>query len=134
MPGHDGLALFGRMGVLDSRWLYVTVPWIFGVTFLQTQDENLVMEKKYKWVLAGILFVVLGLIWSALYLDYTPVGAAEIRGVQPRYYYPLMPLLMLLCSNRRCRIVLERSCYRRLVVGVPILLQMAGMFRNFFVR
>lgn len=94
--GTVGLACFGRMRELSSRWSYILIPWIFGMTFLSRKEDCLVMEKKYKLSLGAILFVVLGLIWSALYLSYSPVGSTHISGVQARYYYPLLLPLMLI--------------------------------------
>ena len=34
-------------------------------------------------------FATLCLVWTALYLSFTPVGADVIRGVQGRYYLPV---------------------------------------------
>ena len=132
--GTAGLACFGRMRELSSRWSYILIPWIFGVTFLSRKEDCLVMEKKYKLSLGLILFVVLGLIWSALYLSYTPVGATHISGVQARYYYPLLLPLMLILGGRRCTIDIRQDVYGRLAVGIPAMLMMAGMYGNFFMR
>ena len=78
--------------------------------------------------------MVLGLIWSALYLSYSPVGATHISGVQPRYYYPLMLPLMLLLGNKRCVIDISQDGYIRIAVGVPVLLIMVGTYQCFFMR
>lgn len=43
------------------------------------------------------------MIWLALYLSFTPVGENEIRGVQARYYLPLIYMLFaLLPWNKKC--------------------------------
>lgn len=131
--GTAGLACFGRMRELSSRWSYILIPWIFGMTFLSRKEDCLVMEKKYKLSLGVILFVVLGLIWSALYLSYTPVGATHISGVQARYYYPLLLPLMLILGNKRCIIDIRQDVYGRLAVGIPALLMMAGIFLKMIV-
>ena len=92
------------------------------------------MEKKYKLSLGVILFVVLGLIWSALYLSYSPVGSTHISGVQARYYYPLLLPLMLIMGNKRCILDISQSVYRRIAVGIPAMLLIAGMYGSFFMR
>jgi uncharacterized membrane protein len=50
-----------------------------------------------RWI-AGIsiasFIIIYMLIATALYLQFTPVGGAEILGVQSRYYLPLVPLLL----------------------------------------
>ena len=91
------------------------------------------MEKKYKLSLGAILFVVLGLIWSALYLSYSPVGSTHISGVQARYYYPLLLPLMLILGNKRCIVDIRQDVYGRLAVGIPALLILAGIFLKMMV-
>ena len=132
--GTSGLAFFGRMNELSSRWNYILIPWIFGMTFFSRKGDCWVLKTKYKISLGVILFVVLGLIWSALYLSYSPVGATHISGVQPRYYYPLMLPLMLILGNKRCMIDIRQDVYRRIAVGIPVMLMMAGMYESFFMR
>lgn len=132
--GTPGLAFFGRMNELSSRWNYILIPWIFGMTFLSRKEDCWVLKKKYKISLGVILFIVLGLIWTALYLSYSPVGATHISGVQPRYYYPLMLPLMLILSTKRCIIDIRQDVYRRIAVGIPVMLMMAGIYGSFFMR
>ncbi|MBQ3405850.1 MAG: DUF2142 domain-containing protein, partial [Lachnospiraceae bacterium] len=49
------------------------------------------------FILAGIMItlVVAGLTIFAAYIGYTPVGAAEVEGVQPRYMLPVLPLIFI---------------------------------------
>ena len=49
------------------------------------------------FVLAGLMItlVVAGLTVFAAYIGYTPVGAAEVEGVQPRYMLPVLPLVFI---------------------------------------
>lgn len=46
-------------------------------------------------IVGMVLYCVFVLIETALYLQYTPVGAEYIDGVQPRYFLPVLPLLLL---------------------------------------
>ena len=49
------------------------------------------------FVLAGLMITLLvaGLTVFAAYIGYTPVGAAEVEGVQPRYMLPVLPLVFI---------------------------------------
>ena len=132
--GTPGLASFGRMKELPSRWSYILILWIFGMTFLSRKEDCLIMGKKYKLSLGVILFVVLGLIWSALYLSYSPVGSTHISGVQARYYYPLLLPLMLILGNKRCVIDISQEAYRKIAAGIPAMLMIAAMYNCFFMR
>jgi hypothetical protein len=40
-----------------------------------------------------------GLIFAALYLGWTPVGAPVVEGVQGRYFLPLLAALVLVCPR-----------------------------------
>ena len=131
--GTPGLAFFGRMNELSSRWNYILIPWIFGMTFLSRKEDCWVLEKKYKILLSVNIVVVLGLIWTAFYLSYSPVGASHISGVQPRYYYPLMFPLMLILSNKCCLIYTKKEVYRKIVIGIPTLLVLFGAFSKMIV-
>ena len=52
--------------------------------------SNRHMNIKEKGVLTFLLLAIAGMIWSALYLDFTEVGRTTIAGVQGRYYLPLL--------------------------------------------
>lgn len=130
--GNAGLAFFGRMNEIAYQWVYVTVAWILGVTFVQRESDRIEIKKDYKILLSIVLFVVMCFIWTAMYLSYTPVGENVIKGVQPRYYYPLMLPLMLLCSNQVLVIKTNKVIYRKVIVAAPILLMMIGIYTKFF--
>lgn len=42
----------------------------------------------------GVYFIIAILIITALYLQYNSPGAESIGGIQPRYFFPIMPLLL----------------------------------------
>lgn len=92
--------LGGNRGTLFYISLLITVF----VAFTEgTMSNYLPLSRKSKLALAGIVFCVIGLIWTALYLDFTPIGLNAINGVQARYYIPLMFPVILLIENGRVR-------------------------------
>ena len=56
------------------------------------------------WLKAMIYFLVFGvmcLIWTSMYISYTEVGKTAMAGVQGRYYIPLLfPVLFTLSFNK----------------------------------
>ena len=68
----------------------------------------LLEQNRYKWnkkdkkttilMFAFIIVVVTILVTVALYMGYTPVGEEGVKGVQPRYYLPIIVLVMILVS------------------------------------
>ena len=94
-------------------------------------ERHLPLARKTKLALACIVMCVIGLVWTALYLDFTPVGLNVINGVQPRYYIPLMfPVILLIENGRvRCHRV-SNFRYNQIVLYAGIIV-LAGMIYEF---
>ncbi len=56
-------------------------------------------------------------IWSAMYLAFNPVGAERIKGVQGRYLFPFVWLVILLFFNKKIECRLKQSTYNTIIVG-----------------
>lgn len=96
-----GFDTFSLMGYLNRNTHifdlsnFVLLVLILYVTFTDTVEESF-LDKKFKIALAILLVMIWCLIWTALYLQWTPVGHNSIEGVQSRYFLPLLfPLLIL---------------------------------------
>ncbi len=92
-----GYQALGRMGHLPGN-RYMTAPAMLLVGTLLT-DRREEQKKDLKTVqrVAALVccFMVISLIFTAMYLSFTPVGADIIRGVQGRYYLPVTMLALL---------------------------------------
>lgn len=80
--------------------IYFIVLCFVGLTQGAVVDKktNLI---KYKIVDLFIILIVILLIWTSLYLSFTPVGANVIDGVQSRYYIPLfLPVFFMMWNNK----------------------------------
>jgi hypothetical protein len=89
----------GRLGMLDLHlpsWLI----WLeIGALLLAAQSSRVRVTLQAR-VLAGVAFLLaLVGIQVALYLGWTPPGAAIVEGVQGRYFIALLPLLLLIVSG-----------------------------------
>lgn len=79
-------------------------------------DEGIAqIGKRDRLGIFTVLTITLALIWTALYLSFTPVGNTIILGVQGRYYIPLIPLATALLNMRRMSGGMERRNYNLLV-------------------
>jgi hypothetical protein len=86
-------SLFGIFGWLDTR----LADWFYYIAFLCTsavlvatateKQENL-LRCQVPFACGGVLAVALT--FGALYLSWTPVGAAVVAGVQGRYFIPIL--------------------------------------------
>lgn len=84
---------------------YWLVMLLLFVVFTDTRSYNtnleLTLKGRYKVVIGLACAAAMALVWTALYMSFTPVGFNGINGVQPRYYLPLfVPLFMLLNTNQ----------------------------------
>ena len=87
--GPDSLAFLGHLATSPCVHLIM----ILMIVLILTDTAGLSnrhMNIKEKGVLTFLLLAIAGMIWSALYLDFTEVGRTTIAGVQGRYYLPLL--------------------------------------------
>ena len=73
--------------------------------YLEVALIYLIFSTALTWLQRFIFLLLTGtcmvLIWTALYMSYTPVGAPYIAGVQPRYYLPLLlPVFAIFFTDR----------------------------------
>ena len=73
----------------DHYNFYYIILFLLIFTFLTDNKKNQLTKKQRLYFLGITLFIIL-LIWSALYIDFTPVGLTTINGVQNRYFLPLL--------------------------------------------
>jgi uncharacterized membrane protein len=59
-----------------------------------TDNKGNRLNKKQRLSILGVSILLIMVIWSALYVNFTPVGSTAIGGVQNRYFLPLLlPIL-----------------------------------------
>ena len=89
----------GYYGVLNDKWSLLLIPLLLFLLIKGKRKAPLFSKKECKFQLL-IIFVIIILIWTALYLSFTEVGEDRIMGVQARYYLPLLyPLSVLFPSD-----------------------------------
>ena len=82
--------------------------------------------------MAIILLGTVGLIWSALYVVFTPVGSVTIAGVQARYYIPLiLPAYMIFYTNR-VEAKYKETTYNTILLLIVLWLAHGSIYEQFF--
>jgi uncharacterized membrane protein len=115
----------GRFG-----WLTITLPLIAymlpGVALIATwgseQRAHAYRPKIFVWFSFAIIAMSTLLLFTALYLTWTPVGAAAIEGIQGRYFLPLAPLAalsFLVVSGRKK--YWENTTTQAIILGLIVL-------------
>lgn len=114
-------------GVLRSGlWI---CPFIIFAIFTGNTREYGESLKKWQRLFIGILvFGVLCLVWTALYLSFTPVGENQINGVQARYYIPVLvpAYLALQCTSVRNR--MKMSVYHQILAAGSLFFLLDGLW------
>ena len=107
--GTETLDMMCLMGAGNA--IFVIDALLAFVVFTHSEDEA-AMGVKAKIGVAVSLFITTALIWTALYLAYTPVGVADsIAGVQGRYFIPLLFPLFMLFSFKGIKTGFRRDRY-----------------------
>lgn len=87
---------------IDNIISYLFLLGLIALFFIKDTDKNI--KKTDVLVYSGysvVLYcIITALIFTLLYLQFTPVGSSYIAGVQPRYFIPYLLLLMLIAPNR----------------------------------
>ena len=116
-------AMLNEFGWLKYSYSILTVImlFMFGKLCAQEKDMNISLVGKVL-----ILLMVVGnysFSCLALYISWTPVGSAEINGIQGRYFIPLIAALALLLTsnkNKTQNIILQKN-------DMIVILTMIGM-------
>lgn len=130
--GYGSRTFLAYLGGDQGTLFYISILITVFVAFTEgTMENHLPLSRKSKLALSGIILCVIGLIWTALYLDFTPVGLDQINGVQPRYYIPLMFPLILLIENGRVRCHrISQFRYNQVVLYSSVIV-LAGMIYEY---
>lgn len=98
---------------------FVLLFLLLFVAFTDTRsyhaDSELTLMGRYKVVIGLGCAAAMVLIWTALYLSFTPVGANTINGVQPRYYLPLFVPLLMLFNTNKIKIFIKPVIYNTII-------------------
>ena len=98
----DGLFGYG-VGADLHIVLYSLLPVIMFVMFLFLTITDKKIKNGFtiyqKIIISLITLAIIGLIFTSIYIQWTPLNCDIILGVQGRYFLPILPLLSILISN-----------------------------------
>ena len=100
----------GRFGWLDTPFPFTLRMLLLIFLILAAFTDGLPEWSLRIWqraVLVGSFFGTLIITATILYLVWTPVGAAQIEGLQGRYFIPIAPAILLALTSGRLSIVMN---------------------------
>lgn len=125
------LNLLGHFAYMDK------IPNIFyyfallAVVAFTDKDEHDSMLSGKRWVRTLSLLIMFGvvcLIVTALYVAYTPVGAGSVNGCQPRYIIPLIFPAMMFMGTSKIANKMNRTVYNGIFFAVIGFVGFSGVF------
>lgn len=121
---------YASRGTLADKWSILLLPMLTLLVFQKEKGSSRLANCEiWKRILMwGIFLITVMLIWSAMYLSFTPVGEASIAGVQARYYLPLIYLGALLLSNSKIKVEISKYGLAKLSFIVANILQIAAVW------
>lgn len=86
---------------LNPLFMFLLLVLLCVVALIDNQSDHMLIIRRAKIVLFIAITCSWGLVATALYITFTPVGSNFIDGIQGRYWGPLIfPLLLLLRNNK----------------------------------
>ena len=127
----------GEPGWNEYLKLYVIVPMTFGMLYLFlscTDDEIKNKFNKYQTiVIVLIVLAVVALIFTSLYIQWTSVSSDVIKGVQGRYFIPILPLLSIgILSKLKLSNNYDKNLMKKFI-GITILIIYVYVFLTLLV-
>lgn len=106
MFGKDlGWGEFVNISYLIPMMLGGLAIWIF----MTDKEAKPKLNRYSQLVIAFVVLSIIALIFTSLYVQWTPVNRDEVWGIQGRYFIPLLPLIAILIG---CNLQKVKSDYR----------------------
>ena len=107
------------MAYLGTGNAVFAIDALLAFTMFTHSQDSAGLHRGRRIGVAFSLFAATSLIWTALYLAYTPVGVAgSIAGVQGRYFIPLLFPLFMLVPAEKITAHFNRQWYNLFVLGM----------------
>lgn len=125
--GIGALGSFAYMGNLSTNLYLIFLILLIVVSFIEASKFNI--DKVYKGIFLVITLGVVLLIWTALYLSFTPVGYNTINGVQPRYFIPLLFPFLICLGGSKFKFKVSSKLYNLVVLLVPVIVIFIAIYQ-----
>lgn len=120
---------YGYLGELEVGWTWLAlVLTAFAALFSPADEVRHGIGRKYVILNLVMVFGVSAVIWTSMYVSFTPVGADAIQGVQARYFIPVFLPFFLCLLNGRLKVRLNSGNYTKLILGGMALINLYAVW------
>ena len=116
--GGSAFTSFGYLGggSLSTCCAALVVGTTLTDTYGNGKSKERVLDIKTKCIFAIEMILVIGLVWTALYISFTEAGIEEILGTQARYYYPFIFMFYLCFQTDKIKNTIELGKYQMIIM------------------
>lgn len=125
--GMSTLGNWGYVGSLSKNMYFIFLIFIIFIGITDNNKNSL--SKIHRFITIGTIIGVSLLIWTSLYVSFTPVGSEEINGVQARYFIPLLLPLILCLQSSKIENKIRPKIYNGLVLVVPLIVMFISVYQ-----
>ena len=114
--------------VANTYLIAVSIAYTVGTDCTDEKTEDMKLWQKFS--VSVIVFGVMCLIWTALYLSFTPVGLSQINGVQGRYYIPITIWILWILRNKKIINKMNPARDHLVVIALSLGILLPIIYRN----
>ena len=130
--GPNAFIFFAYLGYLNNWCYYVFALLLLFIIITEKNDYKLKIKDRILFLI--IIQGIISLIWTALYLSFTPVGKNYIDGVQPRYFLPLLYVLLVCIKKPILKINISEKKYNLIIFFISIVVSMVSIYQLILVK
>ena len=124
---YTNFAYLGQIYFNICAYLVIIVI-MFSVFTDAPRNDRFTFKRSSKIYILFLIFASMCLIWTALYISFTPVGSNFINGVQSRYYLPLVIPLLFMVRSSKIETSIRPDILNRIVFGICIFICMFSTY------
>ena len=118
--------------VLGDNLYYIYLFILIFVIITENNEKYKISKLNRIIGIVSIIAVIL-LIWTAMYLAFTPIGLNTINGVQPRYFIPLLLPLAIFIKSNKIKNSIPDNIYNLIVILIPSLVLTISIYQYILV-
>lgn len=109
---------YGYLGGLKSLWTIGGLGLLFVGAFRKNEEDIAqCFAPKFRILNAIMIFGLTAVIYTSMYVTYTPVGSKVIEGVQGRYFIPLILPFLFVITQKKKLFLVKDGLFVRIVIG-----------------
>ncbi len=127
LTGKTNFFNYGYLGGMSGKWVIAGVL-ILILGALRKEESKPFLPSNYRILNAIMIFGLSAVIYTSMYVSYTPVASSVIEGVQARYFIPLLLPFVYVISGKKNLIPIKEKWYSKIVFAFPILANLWSIY------